>query len=184
MGPKITIDSATMANKGLEVIEAKRLFGLPPESIRVLIHPQSIVHSLVRTRDLAQYAQLSHPDMELPIQNALTWPELLPVPVCRLDLAGRELSFSAPDTEKYPLLNLAYEAAGKDGPYPAVYNAANETAVRGFIEGKIGFTDIALLVESVLSLGWELKDLSIQAIVNTDREVRLKTGEIMKKRKK
>ena len=126
MGRKITIDSATMANKGLEVIEASRYFGFVPERVRVLVHPQSIVHSLVRTRDGNLYAQLSAPDMRVPIQNALTWPVSMPCPFGRLDLAGKNLEFREPQAERYPLLGLAYRALEAGEGATVAYNAADE----------------------------------------------------------
>ncbi len=142
MGRKITIDSATMANKGLEVIEASRLFGFPSTRVRVLIHPQSIVHALVRTRDGSLYAQLSSPDMRLPIQNALAWPDSLPCPFGKLDLAGRSFEFREPEGGRYPLLGLAYEAlAGGEGATIA-YNAADEVGgcrLRGGPRGLHGY---------------------------------------------
>jgi 1-deoxy-D-xylulose-5-phosphate reductoisomerase len=151
MGPKITVDSASLANKGLEVIEAVRLFDLAPEKITVLIHPQSVVHSLVRMKDGAVYAQLSRPDMRLPIHEALYWPETRPSPFGALDFRGLELGFEAPDTERFPMLTLAYEAARRGGLYPCVYNGANEAAAAAFLEGRIGFLDIPRIVEYVLN---------------------------------
>jgi 1-deoxy-D-xylulose-5-phosphate reductoisomerase len=152
MGAKITIDSATMANKGLEIIEANRLFDLPADNIDVLIHPQSTIHSFVETIEGSLYAQLSAPDMRIPIQNALTYPELCESPFGRLDFdKGLHLDLQRPDTKRYPLLPLAYETARRGGAYPIVYNGANETAVAAFIEGKISFPDIAILVKEVLS---------------------------------
>jgi 1-deoxy-D-xylulose-5-phosphate reductoisomerase len=151
MGPKITVDSASLANKGLEVIEAVRLFDMPPEKITVLIHPQSVVHSMVRMRDGAVYAQLSRPDMRLPIHEALYWPETRPSPFGELDFRGLSLDFEAPDTERFPMLNLAYTAVRRGNIYPCVYNAANEAAVAAFLESRIGFLDIPRIVEYVLT---------------------------------
>jgi 1-deoxy-D-xylulose-5-phosphate reductoisomerase len=151
MGPKITVDSASLANKGLEVIEAVRLFNMPPEKIAVLVHPQSLVHSMVRMKDGAVYAQLSRPDMRLPIHEALYWPETRPSPFGALDFRGLSLEFEAPDTERFPMLPLAYEAARKGGLYPCVYNGANEEAAAAFLEGRIGFLDIPRIVEYVLN---------------------------------
>ncbi|MDR0473113.1 MAG: 1-deoxy-D-xylulose-5-phosphate reductoisomerase [Treponema sp.] len=150
MGPKITIDSATLANKGLEVIEAQRLFGFPPEKIRVVIHPQSIVHSLIRLKDGAVYAQLSKPDMRLPIHDALFWPDCPPSPFGKLDFENLALNFEKPDTEKFPMLSLAYEACNSGPLSPVVYNAANETAVDAFLSGRISFLEISRIVEYVL----------------------------------
>ncbi len=172
MGTKITIDSATMANKGLEVIEAAEFFGFGTEAIKVLIHPQSMVHSLIRTIDGALYAQISKPDMCLPIQNALTYPEMVPLSRAFLDLAGVTLSFSAPERGRYPLLYTAYEAARAGGALPIVFNAANEEAVNAFVEGRIRFTDIASVVEKTLEASWENLVVSIEQIRETDRKAR------------
>jgi 1-deoxy-D-xylulose-5-phosphate reductoisomerase len=150
MGPKITVDSATLANKGLEVIEAVRFFGFPPEKIKVLIHPQSIVHSMVRVKDGAVYAQLSKPDMRHPIYCALHWPEIAPSSFGALDFHGLSLDFENPDTLRFPMLSLAY-AACQDNLHPAAYNAANESAVEAFLEGRISFLEIPRIVEYVLS---------------------------------
>ncbi|MDR2432032.1 MAG: 1-deoxy-D-xylulose-5-phosphate reductoisomerase [Candidatus Margulisbacteria bacterium] len=151
MGRKITIDSATLVNKGLEVIEARWLFGLPCERIEVLIHPQSIVHSLVEYRDGSVLAQLGMPDMRLPIQYALTYPERLPGCVPALDLLQvKNLSFSPPDFKNFRGLKLAYEAGQAGGTMPAVYNAANEAAVELFCQDRIKFTDIPFLIEQAM----------------------------------
>lgn len=155
MGPKITIDSASLANKGLEVIEAAGLFNMPPDRITVVIHPQSIVHSMVRLKDGAVYAQLSRPDMRLPIHNALYYPECTPCSLGRLDFTGGlTLEFEAPDFEAFPMLPLAYEAVKQGGLYPAAYNAANEEAAAAFLTKKAGFLDIPRIVEYVLDRDW------------------------------
>lgn len=154
MGVKITIDSATMANKGLEVIEAHRLFDISPDSISVSIHPQSTVHSLVETIEGSLYAQLSAPDMRIPIQNALTYPELAHSPFGELSLEDLTLTFESPDPERYPMLSLAYEAIREEGALPIVYNAANERAVEAFRQKTITFPQIADVVEKTLSEGW------------------------------
>jgi 1-deoxy-D-xylulose-5-phosphate reductoisomerase len=152
MGPKITVDSATLANKGLELIEAHFLFGLPYERIEVVIHPTSVVHSLVRLRDGAALAHLGYPDMRVPISFALTYPERAPTPAPPLDLAaGLTLEFHAPDADAFPMLRLAREAGEQGGTYPCAFNAANEVAVAAFLEGRIGFLDIAATVEQVLA---------------------------------
>ncbi len=152
MGPKITIDSATLANKGLELIEAHFLFDLPYERIEVVVHPTSIVHALVRFRDGATLAHLGYPDMRVPISFALTHPARASVDLPPLDLAsGLTLEFSAPDLETFPLLALAREAGEKGGTYPCAFNAANEVAVQSFLEGRIRFLDIASAVEDVLA---------------------------------
>ena len=150
MGPKITVDSATLANKGLEVIEAARLFDFPPERIRVLIHPQSIVHSMVILKDGSIYSQMSKPDMRHPIHSALHWPELVPSPFEVLNFRGLSLDFEEPDNTRFPMLSLAYAAC--EGPlYPVAYNAANEAAVEAFLEERIPFLEIPRIVEYVLS---------------------------------
>jgi 1-deoxy-D-xylulose-5-phosphate reductoisomerase len=154
MGPKITVDSASLANKGLELIEAAGLFGMAPETITVVIHPQSIVHSLVRLRDGAVYGQLSRPDMRLPIQQALYYPERRASPFGRLGFDALTLEFEQPDGERFPMLPLARGAAIKGGCYPAAYNAANEEGVSAFLAGTIGFLDIPRIVEYVLQRDW------------------------------
>ena len=151
MGAKITIDSATLANKGLEVIEAHFLFGLPYERIEVVIHPTSIVHGLVRFRDGAALAHLGYPDMRVPISYALTHPDRGPTPIPALDLVSAgPLEFFEPDLETFPLLALAREAGERGGSYPCAFNAANEVAVAAFLEGRIGFLEIASRVGEVL----------------------------------
>jgi 1-deoxy-D-xylulose-5-phosphate reductoisomerase len=151
MGAKITIDSATLANKGLEVIEAHFLFGLAYERIEVLVHPTSIVHGLVRFRDGAAIAHLGYPDMRVPISYALTYPNRAATALPRLDLTAGPLEFFEPDVVTFPLLALAREAGEKGGTYPCAYNAANEVAVAAFLDGRIGFLDIAALVADVLA---------------------------------
>lgn len=173
MGPKITVDSATLANKGLELIEAHYLFGLPYERIEVVVHPASIVHALVRFRDGAALAHLGYPDMRVPISFALTYPERRPVPVSPLDLAaGLTLEFAAPDTERFPLLGIAREAGERGGTYPCAFNAANEVAVAGFLAGQIGFTEIAPLVEDALSGVDGAPARSLPELVEADAEAR------------
>jgi 1-deoxy-D-xylulose-5-phosphate reductoisomerase len=152
MGAKISIDSATMMNKGLEVIEAAYLFAMPPERIEVLIHPQSIVHSLVEYADGSTLAQLGPPDMRSPIACALAWPDRLPWPAKRLDLArSGPLSFDEPDLERFPALRIAKAALAVGGAAPAAMNGADEVAVAAFLEGRIGFLDIAATVEETLA---------------------------------
>ena len=150
MGAKITVDSATLANKGLEVIEAHFLFGLPYDRIEVVVHPTSIVHGVVRFRDGAAIAHLGYPDMRVPISYALTYPERAETPVAPLDLTAGPLEFFEPDVETFRMLALAREAGERGGTYPCAYNAANEEAVSGFLEGRVGFLDIAALVEEAL----------------------------------
>jgi 1-deoxy-D-xylulose-5-phosphate reductoisomerase len=152
MGPKITVDSATLANKGLELIEAHFLFGLPYDRIEVVIHPTSIVHGLVRFRDGAALAHLGYPDMRVPISYALTYPERAATPVPSLDLAaGLTLEFAAPDLETFPLLSLARVAGERGGTYPCAFNAANEVAVAAFLDGRLPFLGIADAVDDVLA---------------------------------
>jgi len=150
MGAKITIDSVTLANKGLEVIEAHFLFGLPYDRIEVVVHPTSIVHGVVRFRDGAAIAHLGYPDMRVPISYALTYPERAVTPVPPLDLTAGPLEFFAPDLETFPLLALAREAGERGGTYPCAFNAANEVAVAAFLEDRIGFLEIASRVEHAL----------------------------------
>ena len=151
MGPKITIDSATLANKGLELIEAHFLFGVPYEQIEIVVHPTSVVHSIVRFRDGAALAHLGYPDMRVPISFALTYPERSATPVPTLDLAsGLTLEFHAPDPDAFPMLTLAREAGIRGGTYPCAFNAANEVAVAAFLNGRAGFLEIAETVERTL----------------------------------
>lgn len=151
MGPKITIDSATMMNKGLELIEAHHLFALPASQIDVLVHPQSIIHGLVEFRDGAVIAELGSPDMRVPIAHCLAWPDRIDTPAARLDLAKvATLSFEAPDAARFPALRLAREALESGGGAPTVLNAANEIAVDAFLHRRLGFAGIAGLVEETL----------------------------------
>jgi 1-deoxy-D-xylulose-5-phosphate reductoisomerase len=151
MGAKITIDSATMMNKGLEIIEAAYLFAMPPERVDVIVHPQSIVHSLVEYADGSTLAQLGPPDMRTPIACAYAWPDRLPWPAERLDL-GRvgQLTFEAPDPQRFPALSIAKQALAAGGVAPTVMNAADEIAVAAFLERRIGFLDIARVVAETL----------------------------------
>ncbi len=173
MGRKISIDSASMANKGLEVIEAARLFPVSPEQIRVAVHPQSQVHSLIRTTDGALYAQISLPSMELPLQNAMTWPELAPLPPAYLDLTQTTLTFEEPDVHRFPMLSLAYQALERGDAGPVVYNAANEIAVSAFVDRRIRFGGISELTRRSLEADFQLDDPgSLDSILNLDRRVR------------
>jgi 1-deoxy-D-xylulose-5-phosphate reductoisomerase len=148
MGPKITIDSATMMNKGLEVIEAYQLFGASLDQIQVVIHPQSIIHSMVEFHDGSVLAQLGIPDMRVPISYALAYPDRLPNVLPSLDLfAVQSLNFYPPDFERFPCLRLAFDAARLGGTMPAVLNAANEIAVQAFLNGQIGFLSIPIVIE-------------------------------------
>ena len=162
MGPKITIDSATMMNKALEIIEASYLFGIPGDKITVVIHPQSIVHSLVEFIDGSVIAQLSRPDMRLPIQYALLCPDRAPLDVCNIDWSqAMTLNFRAPNMEKFRSLKLGYRALNNGGIMPAVMNAANEVAVRSFLDGKIKFSRIFDIIERTMDEveGGEAPDL-------------------------
>ena len=151
MGPKVTIDSATLMNKGLELIEAHHLFALKSDEIDVLVHPQSVIHGLVEFRDGSVVAQLGSPDMRIPIAHCLAWPRRINGPAARLDLAKvRELTFEAPDLDRFPALALARRAMESGGAAPTVLNAADEVAVAEFLAGRIGFTAIAALVEATL----------------------------------
>ncbi|HZR96256.1 MAG TPA: 1-deoxy-D-xylulose-5-phosphate reductoisomerase [Gaiellaceae bacterium] len=150
MGPKITVDSATLANKGLELIEAHFLFGVPYDRIEVVLQPTSIVHSLVRFRDGAALAHVGYPDMRVPISYALTYPERAATPLPQLDFTELTLEFRAPDLETFPMLRLARRSGERGGTYPAAYNAANEVAVEAFLGGRLPFLGIAELVEHVL----------------------------------
>jgi len=151
MGAKISVDSATMMNKGLELIEAHHLFGLAEERIEILVHPQSVVHSMVAYVDGSVLAQLGSPDMRTPIAYALGWPHRMAAPSPRLDLARlRDLSFEAPDIARFPALHLAREALRTGGAAPTILNAANEVAVRGFLAGRLRFLDIVRVVEQTL----------------------------------
>ncbi len=173
MGKKITIDSATLMNKGIETIEAAILFGLPISQVGIVIHPQSIVHSLVDFVDGATLAQLSWPDMCLPIQYALTYPARLPGRLPALDLAkAKTLEFYEPDFRRFPCLTLAREAASRGGRFPTVLNAANEVAVHAFLEGRIRFTDIAKIVDQTLSKHKNTGRMTLETILETDQWAR------------
>ena len=177
MGQKITIDSATMMNKGLELIEASWLFDMPPEKIDVVIHRESIIHSLVEYDDNAVLAQLGTPDMRVPIQYALTYPDRLPCPAKQLRLEDwGKLTFFAPDDEAFPTINLARRALTMGGLYPAALNAANEVAVGAFIAGEIGFTDITRLAAAALDMKLDAPQ-SVEDVFSTDAEVRRCTRE-------
>lgn len=151
MGAKISVDSATMMNKGLELIEAAHIFPTPHQQIEILVHPQSVIHSMVEYVDGSVLAQLGSPDMRTPIASTLAWPDRMPSPSARLDLAAvKQLTFEQPDPVRFPALRLAREAIGLGGPYPASLNAANEVAVAAFLDGRIKFLDIASVTEHVL----------------------------------
>ena len=173
MGAKISVDSATLMNKGLELIEAHYLFGLPSERIDILIHPQSVIHSLVEYLDGSVLAQLGSPDMRIPIAYALAWPDRMQTPAQRLNLADiARLDFGEPDLERFPALRLARGALETGGSAPAVLNAANEVAVATFLDGRIQFPDISRLVESALEENDKPGPRSIEDVFEIDREVR------------
>ncbi len=173
MGPKITVDSATLANKGLELIEAHFLFGIAYERIEVVVHPTSVVHAIVRFRDGAALAHLGYPDMRVPISFALGYPDRPATPIRSLDLAaGMTLEFEAPDLDRFPLLALAREAGTRGGTFPCVFNAANEVAVAAFLGGRIGFLDIAALVEGALAEATGSAAGTLGELVETDAEAR------------
>jgi 1-deoxy-D-xylulose-5-phosphate reductoisomerase len=173
MGAKISVDSATLMNKGLELIEASYLFGLPSERIDVLIHPQSVIHSLVEYVDGSTLAQLGPPDMRVPIAYALAWPERMETATPKLDLAtvGR-LDFEEPDLERFPALRLAREALEAGGAAPGVLNAANEIAVASFLEGRIAFGDIGGFVEDALASSPCPAPATLDDVIATDKETR------------
>ncbi len=174
MGAKITVDSATLMNKGLEVIEATWLFGLPPSKIDVLIHPQSVVHSMVEYRDGSLIAQLGVPDMRIPIGYALSYPERLPLELPRLERHRMDgWIFETPDLKRFPALSLAYAAAESGGTAPAMMNAANEVAVNAFLSGRIRFTEIVAVVETVLA-GWRRKSgsVTLSDVIRDDAKAR------------
>lgn len=173
MGAKITIDSATLMNKGFEVIEAKWLFGVRPEQIQVVVHPQSVIHSAVQFEDGAVKAQLGVPDMRLPIQYAFSYPQRLSLNGDRLDLFQMQsLTFEAPDTERFPCLRLAYEALNKGGNVPCIVNAANEIVNRAFIDDRIPYTRIAEIIEQTMNKIPFSADSSLNTYLETDKEAR------------
>ena len=179
MGTKITIDSASMANKGLEIIEACELFGVPEHRVKVVVHPQSCVHGMVSSRSGSVYAQLSLPDMRTPIHDALTYPSVVDFPFERLNFGDLHLDFSKPDNGRYPCLELARNAARAGGAYPLVYNAANELAVEAFISERILFTDIPTVIESCLEGDWGNLLVSVNQVMETDLSAREKALSIL-----
>ena len=178
MGAKITIDSATMMNKGFEVIEAKWLFGLKPEQIHVVVHPQSIIHSMVQFADSSVKAQLGMPDMRLPIQYAFTYPERILADFERLDfIKFNTFTFEKPDTERFRNLALAYEAMNKGGNMPCILNAANEVVVAAFLQNKIGFLQMSRIIENIMQKIMFIQKPSYEDYVMTDAETRRRTLE-------
>jgi len=182
MGPKITVDSATMANKGLEIIEACSFFNMPAEKIKVVVHPQSVVHSMIRLCNGVFYAQLSKPDMRHPIHDALFWPKTAPLNLDTLNFDSLTLEFEKPDFEKFPMLGLAQEAAKRGGLYPCAYNAANEEAVCAFLDQKIGFLDIPEITEYVMEKDWPLHYNDKETVLKADTDARLEAVNLIKKR--
>ena len=180
MGEKITIDSATLMNKALEIIEARWLFELPPEKIEVVVHPQSIIHSLVEYRDGSTICQLGPPDMRVPIQYALTYPHRLSLPTKQVNLAELgQLTFEAPDMERFPALRLAYEVLEQGSTAATVFNAANEVAVSAFLKEEIPFLDILRVVETCLRRHNPVGDPDLAGIFAADKWARRETEEIL-----
>ena len=183
MGAKISVDSATLMNKGLELIEAHYLFGLPSERIDILVHPQSVIHSLVEFIDGSVLAQLGSPDMRIPIAYALAWPDRMPTPAQRLDLAAiARLDFGEPDLERFPALRLARETLEAGGSAPTVLNAANEVAVATFLDGRISFPDISKLVDIALQENDSPAPRSIEDVFEIDRKVRTEVTAMIEER--
>ncbi|MCL2067186.1 MAG: 1-deoxy-D-xylulose-5-phosphate reductoisomerase [Treponema sp.] len=172
MGKKISIDSASMANKGLEIIEAAYLFNMPPEKVRVTIHPQSIVHSMLKLHSGAIYAQLSMPDMRQPIHDALYWPDIKQGNFPPLSFDSLSLEFEKPDINKFPMLGFAWEAAKLGGLYTCAYNSANEIAVAAFFENRISFLEIPVIVRYVLDRGWAAECGDIRTVLKADEDAR------------
>ncbi len=184
MGPKVTIDSATLMNKGLELIEAHHLFALTPEELDVVVHPQSIVHGLVEFRDGSVIAQLGSPDMRIPISHCLAWPVRMGTPAPRLDLAQvGTLTFEEPDMVRFPALAIARRALAAGGAAPTILNAANEVAVREFVGRRLGFGGIAALVEATLDAterrGEMAEPQSIDAALAIDHNARRLAAELL-----
>jgi 1-deoxy-D-xylulose-5-phosphate reductoisomerase len=182
MGSKITIDSATMMNKGLEIIEARWLFGTPGDKIQVVIHPESIIHSMVEYADGSVIAQMGHPDMREAIQFAFSYPYRLPLNNRKLNFAELgSMSFFAPDAEKFPALGLAYESLEKGGNMACIMNAANEAAVAAFLQEKIGFYDITDIVHECMSGADFVADPDLETIFKTNETVLAKAAELIGK---
>lgn len=182
MGAKVTIDSATMMNKGLEIIEARWLFDVDPSAINVVVHPQSVIHSMVEFRDGAVIAQLAEPDMREPIQYALSYPERLALNTKKLDFAElAELTFFSPDMEKFPALGLAYEAISRGGNSPCVMNAANEVAVEAFMQDRIGFYDISDIIGETMNGVDFVREPDLDAIFETDTAAKALAAQILHK---
>ena len=172
MGKKITIDSSTLANKGLEVIEAAFLFDVKADQIEVVVHPQSLIHSLVRTNDGELYAQISEPDMKHPILCALNWPENKECYMEQFDLFDKTMTFFRPRMNDFPLLSFAFECVKQGKCYPIAFNAANEVAVNAFIDGKINYSAIPRIVRSVLDYNWNTYLDSFETVFEADKKAR------------
>lgn len=179
MGSKITIDSATMMNKGLEIIEASYLFDIPQEKIEVVIHPQSIVHSMVEYEDGSVIAQMSTPDMRLPIQYALSYPDRIKSNVSQLDLIGKKLEFYAPDDNKFKCMQLCRKAFEMGGLYPAVLNAANDVCIEEYLNDKISFFDIAKVVETVIENFKPADKMTVDGLFAVDKKVKEYTKKLI-----
>ncbi len=185
MGAKITIDSASLMNKGFEIIEAKWLFGLKPEQIDVVVHPQSIIHSIVQFRDGSMKAQMGLPDMKLPIQYALNFPDRLPSPFKRFSfLDYPKLTFEQPNTKNFRNLALAFEALNQGGNMPCVLNAANEVVVQAFLNDKISFLQMPEIIEQTMEKAAFIKTPSLEDYIQTDKDVRIWTSAVVKNQTK
>ena len=181
MGAKITIDSASMMNKGFEVIEAKWLFGLKPDQIDVIVHPQSIIHSIVQFRDGSMKAQMGLPDMKLPIQYALNFPERLPSAFTRFNfLDYPKLTFEQPNTKNFRNLALAFEALNQGGNMPCILNASNEVVVQAFLNDKISFLQMPEIIEMAMGMATFVKNPNLDDYIQTDKETRIQTAAIVK----
>ena len=184
MGAKVTVDSATLMNKALEIIEAKWLFGADPGKIKVVIHRESVIHSMVQFKDNSVIAQLSVPDMRIPIQYALTYPDRIESPVKALNLADiKSLTFAEPDEKKFPFLKLAYQVLEKGGVYPAVMSSSNEVAVGGFLKKQLNITQIYEIVVDTLSSVRNRKMKTIEDVKDADRWAREYASELLKKKR-
>jgi len=172
MGEKISIDSATLANKGLEIIETQQFFNVKPEQISVIIHPQSLVHSMIETKEGSLYAQISQTSMKLPILNALSYPKIVDYQFEQFSLVGKTLTFHEPDFSKFPMLKYAFEVIQRDAAYPIVYNAANEIAVEAYLQKDMLFTDIPKVVYDVISMDWLHRIDSFEAVYEIDAKAR------------
>ena len=180
MGEKVTIDSSTLMNKGLEMIEAKWLFGVEPSQIEVLVHPQSIIHSMVQFEDRSVMAQMGQPDMRMPIQYAFSYPERLRSDIAPLDFIGlSQLTFEKPDRERFPNLNLAYLAVESGGNMPCILNAANEVAVQLFLEERIGYRQMSHLIEETMQQASFVQSPSLDDYLQTDAEARAITMQLI-----